>query len=321
MISPPPTMCGANQASAPTNAPIKSPRISGRQRVKPSTNAQVLIISRLYATPASPARIPNRANIGPVQEPGSGSSATWKSGCCPSNNEATAMAEQEVPSAAMAIRVSNRRTSSSSTKTAPAMGALKATASPAPAPAANRAIRSEVGSRKVLPQNWARLAPICTLGPSRPRAKPPPIANRPPTNFTGSNSNGAAGNLPSITASTWGMPLPAAGCPERWTSQAAAAVAAATVAHTRKKPITGHWCAQVIVSVRAVFRCSRATRKHPTTRPIEAPVRSDRRASFDRLNFPLPLSWTSSGSVTIAVTSLGIAPMVFQYFATRTEYA
>src|SRR5579871_3793859 len=52
------------------------------------------------------------------------------------------MALAEAPSAAMAIRVSSRRTSSSSTKTAPAIGALNATASPAPAPAASRVRRS-----------------------------------------------------------------------------------------------------------------------------------------------------------------------------------
>jgi hypothetical protein len=38
------------------------------------------------------------------------------------------MAVAEAPSAAMALRVSNRRTNSSRTKTAPAIGALKAAA-------------------------------------------------------------------------------------------------------------------------------------------------------------------------------------------------
>ena len=160
------------------------------------------------------------------------------------------------------------------------------------------AIRSVVGSRKILPQNWARLAPICTLGPSRPSARPSPIANRPPINLMGSSSSGAAGNLPSITASTWGIPLPAAGCPERCTSQAAKAVVAATVAQTRTKPSTGHWWAQVIVSVRAVFMCSSATRKHPMTRLTAAPVRSDNRASLPsqtlHFHWPGPLRGSNS---------------------------
>ena len=103
------------------------------------------------------------------------------------------------------------------------------------------------------PQKMARLRPFERWDLRVRARKPPPIANRPPMNLMGSNSRGAAGNSPSITASTWGIPLPAAGCPDRCTSQAAKAVVAATVAQTRTKPSTGHWWAQVIVSVRAVF--------------------------------------------------------------------
>jgi hypothetical protein len=52
------------------------------------------------------------------------------------------------------------------------------------------------------------LAPICTLGPSRPSASPEPMASHPPTNLTGSTLNGAGGSSSRSTASTWGMPLP-----------------------------------------------------------------------------------------------------------------
>ena len=34
----------------------------------------------------------------------------------------------------------------------------------------------------------AMLAPICTVGPSRPSASPEPIARMPPKNFTGTSA-------------------------------------------------------------------------------------------------------------------------------------
>src|SRR3954464_3706457 len=54
----------------------------------------------------------------------------------------TKIAPVEAARAAIAMRGSNRRTSSSSTNTAPAVGALKAAARPAPAPAAISALAS-----------------------------------------------------------------------------------------------------------------------------------------------------------------------------------
>src|SRR5271166_931067 len=59
-----------------------------------------------------------------------------------------------------------------------------------------------------LPKRWAMLAPIWTLGPSRPSASPDPMADTPPTNFTGMTRNGACGSSPFNTASTRGIPLP-----------------------------------------------------------------------------------------------------------------
>jgi hypothetical protein len=86
----------------------------------------------------------------------------------------------------MAMRCSNLCTSSSSTNTAPAIGALKAVARPAPAPAAISTRQSGQLRRNSEPTKWAMVAPICTLGPSRPSARPEPIASTPPANFTGS---------------------------------------------------------------------------------------------------------------------------------------
>jgi len=149
---------------------------------------------------------------------------------------ATAIAPAEAPSATMAMRASNRRTSSSSTKTAPAIGALNAVASPAPAPAASSTCRSDQLRRQILPIRSAIAAPICTLGPSRPSANPAPIASSPPKNFTGISWAGAGGNSPVSTASTCGMPLPEAGGEKRRTSHAAIATAPALAATTNKKP-------------------------------------------------------------------------------------
>jgi hypothetical protein len=73
----------------------------------------------------------------------------------------------DAPSAATALRSSNRRTNSSSTKTAPAIGALKAVARPAPAPAANSALQSGHSRRKIFPTRWATLAPIWALATER----------------------------------------------------------------------------------------------------------------------------------------------------------
>ena len=165
IVSPPPTMCGQTMP-VPTSAPINKTlnlRSPTAQTVNQRTGSDDQPVVCNSCKP-SRRRIPSTAKIGPVQKLGVGRVATWKSGCCPSNSDATAMAEQEAPSAAMVIRISNRRTSSSSTNTAPAIGELNATASPAPAPAAKRARRSVVGSRKIFPQNSARLAPICTTG-------------------------------------------------------------------------------------------------------------------------------------------------------------
>ena len=135
---------------------------------------------------------------------------TWKSGASPRNSRDTRIAVDEAPNAAIAIRVSSRRTSSSSTKTAPAIGALKATASPAPAPDASKVRISGHERPQALPIRSAMTAPICTLGPSRPNAMPAPIANTPPENLTGISRGGAGGRSPVKAASTCGMPLPEA---------------------------------------------------------------------------------------------------------------
>ena len=94
------------------------------------------MIASVYATPKEPRDVPRADTSAPWRRRGT-VAPNWKSGATPWIKRATAIAPADAPSAATAVRVSKRRTSSSRTNTAPAIGALKAVASPAPAPAAN----------------------------------------------------------------------------------------------------------------------------------------------------------------------------------------
>src|SRR6516162_2522575 len=80
------------------------------------------------------------------------------------------MALPEAHSVVTVIRASKRRTSSSSTNTAPAQGALNAVASPAPAPAARSALASSWSRPKAVARKCPMPAPIWTVGPSRQHA-------------------------------------------------------------------------------------------------------------------------------------------------------
>ena len=148
-----------------------------------------------------------------------------------------AIAAAEVPSVAMVMRVSKRRTNSSSTKIEPAIGALKAVARPAPAPAASR-MRASVGvaAKEVADE----------VGDARAHLHRRSFAAQ---GEAGADGEEAADELhderggalsaersPWSTASTWGMPLPDASGEKRRTSQAASAVAAAARATTIARP-------------------------------------------------------------------------------------
>ena len=77
-------------------------------------------------------------------------------------------------------------------------------------------------------------------------ARPPPIASHPPKNFTGRRLNGAAGSSPFATASTRGVPLPAAYGEKYSTSRAAKAVNPAMAPSVSGKPASGKPCARAI---------------------------------------------------------------------------
>ena len=85
--------------------------------------------------------------------------------------------------AAMAILGSNRPTNSSSTKIAPAIGALKVAEMPPAAPQATSSRSCDSETRISCPMTDPRADPICTIGPSRPTAAPLPIDNADASDF------------------------------------------------------------------------------------------------------------------------------------------
>ncbi len=91
------------------------------------------------------------------------------------------------------------------------------------------------------------VAPICTLGPSRPSARPEPIASRPPTNFTGMQAERRRRQLPAQhrldvgDAAAGGVRREAAHQPGA--TSAAAAAQAATTAARPARPIS--WAAPI----------------------------------------------------------------------------
>jgi hypothetical protein len=155
-------------------------------------------------------------------------------------------------------------------------------AKPAPAPAAIKTRQSGQLRRVHFPMQWARLAPICTLGPSRPSTRPVPMESTPPRNFTGTSRAGAGGSLPSRTASVCGIPLPEACGANRRTSQAASAVTAAQDAMMISAP-KGTPRDQLTSVLRKSLAWSSASRKRAPTNPAAAPTTSDNSASTTKL--------------------------------------
>jgi hypothetical protein len=199
--------------------------------------------------------------------------ATEKSGASPTKTCATRIAVDEAPRAASVSRPPNRRCSSSSTNTAPAIGALNAAASPAPVPAAMSERMSGQRRRKRLPMSRAPTAPICTLGPSGPTAMPPPIASSPPTNLTRSSlGSGIDGSSCCNATSTSGIPLPSAYGENRRANQVASTTAPAHAQTTAANPIPDQrWHAARNAS-RSRSAPVSPNRKIATTSPVQAPT-------------------------------------------------
>ena len=93
----------------------------------------------------------------------------------------------------------------------PAMGALKAAASPAPAPLLIRARFSRLVLFRAFPTPWPVMAPIWTEGPSRPMERPAPMPREVSSSFTRiTRAQWVLFSRPSTMPRTWGMPLPPA---------------------------------------------------------------------------------------------------------------
>lgn len=184
----------------------------------------------------------------------------------------------------VAIRVhsvifgSKRLTSSSRTNTPPAIGALNAVARPAAAPPATRICRWSVEDRLSLATMMPAFPPICTQGPSRPRASPAPMDSRPPTYLTGRMRDDPGSVRPSIAASTRGMPLPSACGSTRWTRLAAAAVAAPHATISSGNPHQCGW-PQAIRSLRSCDAPASNSRKLAAANPVTAPTAAASTAS------------------------------------------
>ena len=163
-------------------------------------------------------------------------------GRLPSISWTRAVAAPVAPSTAMAVRPWKRWSTSSSTNTAPPSGAPKAEARPAAAPPEMRTRPSSGEKPKRRARFPPRFAPIETLGPSRPSARPAPIAASPPRNVT-TSTRSSPSLVPNRTAdSTCGMPLPVAAGARRCTPARAAAVASAAAATGTSQPQTGKRC-------------------------------------------------------------------------------
>ena len=98
--------------------------------------------------------------------------------------------------------------SSSRTKTTPARGAPKAAARPAPAPADISMRSSDFRRPESLEKPLPTIPPSWMLGPSRPRARPEPMAMIPPKNLSSSTLSQSVLILPMSSPFIWGIPEP-----------------------------------------------------------------------------------------------------------------
>jgi len=146
--------------------------------------------------------------------------------------------------------------------------------------------------RTAVARKWPMPAPIWTVGPSRPRASPAPIASTPPKNFTGIRISGGGGSSSRRTASTSGMPLPFAPGANFRTSLEANPVAMAETPITSAKPPISVPCAQSMTAFRKRSDCSRTSRKTLPTRPDSPPTANAKSARTSRL----PCSCAGLGS-------------------------
>ena len=117
--------------------------------------------------------------------------------------------------------------------------------------------------RKAFPIRCPMLPPLSTVGPSRPRARPLPMARIPPKNFTGRMCAGLS-DQPSLSSfSTCGIPLPLACGENRLTIHAAMPTASALPTMRISSPAKPSPCAHCAMELRRTSpRCRPRQRGH-----------------------------------------------------------
>ncbi len=229
---------------------------------------------RLKTMPARPQRPPKTSAAGRAGTPGTDMWFTANTGISFVSTRPTTSAVTQDKKAATKTTGVKLAASSSRTKTIPARGALNAAASPAPDPAAMSALRSpSPGLMRNHSETIRPVAPpICMVGPSRPRARPPPIPITPAMNFTGSSRFHCSSACPRMNAFNCGIPLPEASGENRFTSHNATAPHEAPIAIATGKRIeplrpdrkATRWFSTVCSTIRKAEARSPAT--SPTTR-------------------------------------------------------
>ena len=223
-------------------------------------------------TPRRPAHTPRTAHTGSACSVGTGMLLSTKTGVSPVTTRHTTSAETAARNEATKTTCVKLPFSSSRAKISPARGALNAAASPAAAPALMRALRSPSPcfTRNQVETMRPVAPPICTVGPSRPSARPPPMLAAPARNLTGMTRFQWRWRSPRTTDFRSGIPLPAVSGAKRLTSQRPSALPAAPSTSATKSPSAG--VRSRSIAIRLVSRKWSATRKAEAIRPDTMPT-------------------------------------------------
>ena len=164
----------------------------------------------MNATAAAPHSSPSSAYSGISSALSRWCGCTGIAGSAPRSWIATTVATTEDSTTTLKSRVVNRRSSTSSAKNTPAIGALNVPAMPPAAPAATSSARFCSVSRSAWPTTDPTAAPRNTIGPCRPTDPPDPIVSAAATIFASAPSGGNRPILESSAAITSGIALPRA---------------------------------------------------------------------------------------------------------------
>ena len=182
------------------------------------------------------------------------------------------------------MRVSNRRTNSSSTKTAPAIGALKAVARPAPAPAAISTLQSSQSRPDELADDMRDGRAHLHARPFAPERQPGADRRQPAKEL---HEQQPRRRRRQLVVAEWPRPA-GCRCPKRKARTAGPArrqrrPRRAQPAATIKNPPSSQPCAQTIAASRNRSASASASRKTAPISPDAAPTIGARSARTSRL--------------------------------------